>query len=128
MTEPISILVVDDDAEMLQAITRTLQMEGYSVVAKTDAPSAIELIIGTTEKFDLVISDISMPGMKGTTFLTALKTAQPDLPVILITAFGDWGQYHQALREGASLYLSKPIEKSELSASVRHALAGAVRA
>jgi DNA-binding NtrC family response regulator len=127
MTEPASILVVDDDAEMLKALTHALQTEGYSVVARPDATSAIEFIQAGTEPFDLVITDVAMPGMRGTTFLAALKTAQPELPVILITAFGDWGQYEQAMREGACEYLTKPIDKSALLAAVRRALSADAR-
>jgi two-component system, NtrC family, nitrogen regulation response regulator GlnG len=60
--------------------------------------------------------------MKGTTFLAAVKTAFPSVPVIIITAFGDWGQYMEALREGAYEYLSKPLDKTDLLATVTRAL------
>jgi DNA-binding NtrC family response regulator len=123
MIEPLQILVVDDDAEMLKALTHALQMEGYCVTAKPDALSALEFIGSSPEKLDLVIADVSMPGLRGTALLTALKTARPELPVILITAFGDWGQYQQALREGAFEFLTKPVERADLLAVVRRALA-----
>jgi DNA-binding NtrC family response regulator len=118
-----SILLVDDDAEFLKAVTKVLEKADYEVVALPDAPSAMDYITRTKKKFDLVITDVLMPGIRGSTFLSALKTAFPQIPVIVVTAFGDWGQYMEMLREGAYAYLSKPLEKSELLDAVRRALA-----
>ena len=117
-----SILLVDDDVEVLKALTKVLEKEGYQVGAYPDARLAIQFINETKKRFDLVITDVSMPGMKGTTFLAAVKTAFPCVPVIIITAFGDWGQYMEALREGAYEYLSKPLDKADLLAAVSRAL------
>ena len=117
-----SILLVDDDVEVLKALTKVLEKEGYEVGAYPDARLAIQFINETKKRFDLVITDISMPGMTGTTFLAAVKIAFPYVPVIIITAFGDWGQYMEALREGAYEYLSKPLDKAELLAAVTRAL------
>ena len=114
---------MDDDPEVLKALTKVLEKEGYEVAAYTDARLAIRFINETKKRFDLVITDVSMPGMKGTTFLAAVKAAFPFVPVIIITAFGDWGEYMEALREGAYEYLSKPLDKAELLAAVRRALA-----
>ena len=117
------ILLVDDDAELLKALAKVLEKDGYSVVAMPDANSAVRHVNTTKQRFDLVITDISMPGMSGTSLLTAFKTAFPNVPVIIITAFADWGQYMNALREGAFEYLYKPVEKTELLAAVHRALA-----
>ena len=117
------ILLVDDDAELLKALAKVLEKDGYSVVAMPDANSAVRHVNTTKQRFDLVITDISMPGMSGTSLLTAFKTAFPNVPVIVITAFADWGQYMNALREGAFEYLYKPVEKTELLAAVHRALA-----
>jgi DNA-binding NtrC family response regulator len=118
-----SILLVDDDVELLKALTKVLEKEGFSVVPMPDANSALRHVNATKQRFDLVITDVSMPGMSGTTLLTAFKTAFPKTPVIVITAFADWGQYMNALREGAYEYLYKPVEKDLLLASIRRALA-----
>lgn len=125
MNNPRSILVVDDDPEMLKALTFALETEGYEVAARPDSFSALALIQTTAKQFDLVIADVSMPGMKGTELLIVLKTAFPATPVIIITAFGDWEQYAQAMGEGAFEFLTKPIDKAELLACVRRALSGA---
>lgn len=118
-----SILLVDDDVELLKALTKVLEREGYDVVPHANATAAIQHVNATKQRFDLVITDVSMPGMKGTSLLSAFKTAFPRTPVIIITAFGDWGQYMDALREGAYEYLSKPLDKADLLAAVRRALA-----
>jgi DNA-binding NtrC family response regulator len=118
-----SILLVDDDAELLKALTKVLEKEGYEVFAHADAQSAMNFVNASKKRFDLVVTDVSMPGIKGTTFLSAVKTAFPHVPVIVITAFGDWGPYMEALRNGAYEYLSKPLDKTELLATVRRALA-----
>jgi DNA-binding NtrC family response regulator len=117
-----SILLVDDDAELLKALTKVLEKESYHVVAMPSANAAVEHVNKTQQRFDLVITDISMPGMSGTSLLTAFKTAFPKTPVIIITAFADWGQYMDALREGAYEYLYKPVEKDQLLAAVQRAL------
>jgi DNA-binding NtrC family response regulator len=113
---------VDDDEELLKALAKVLEKEGYTVVALPDANNAIRHINTSKQRFDLVITDVSMPGMSGTGLLTAFKTAFPQTPVIIITAFADWGRYMDALREGAFEYLYKPVEKTELLAAVQRAL------
>jgi DNA-binding NtrC family response regulator len=123
VNEGAAILLVDDDVELLKALTKVLEKEGYSVVPAPDANSAVRHINSTKQRFDLVITDVSMPGMSGTALLAAFKTAFPKTPVIIITAFADWGQYMNALRDGAYEYLYKPIEKAELLATIQRALA-----
>lgn len=117
------ILLVDDDVELLKALAKVLEKEGYVVFAHSTANDAIRFVNESKQRFDLVITDVSMPGMKGTTFLSAVKTAFPRVPVIIITAFGDWGQYMETLREGAFDYLYKPLDKEVLLTTVRRALA-----
>jgi DNA-binding NtrC family response regulator len=114
---------VDDDDELRKALMKILEREGFRVIPQATANDAVQFLGSSSHKLDLVITDILMPGMRGTTFLTVLKTAYPDLPVIVITAFGDWGQYDEVLRGGACEYLNKPFDKEELLITVRHALA-----
>ena len=117
-----SILLVDDDVELLKALTKVLEKDGYTVFAQSTANAAIRFVNESKQRFDLVITDVSMPGMKGTTFLAAVKTVFPQVPVIIITAFGDWGQYMEAFRNGAFDYLNKPLDKDQLLATIRRAL------
>lgn len=122
-----SILLVDDDVELLKALTKVLEKENFKVFAHSTANAAIRFVNESKQHFDLVITDVSMPGMKGTTFLSAVKSAFPQVPVIIITAFGDWGQYMETLRNGAFDYLDKPLDKDALLAAVRRALANGTR-
>ena len=117
-----SILLVDDDVELLKALTKVLEKAEYEVVPHADARSAMDFVNSTNKRFDLVITDVFMPGVRGIEFLSSIKAAFPRVPVIVVTAFGDWGQYMDALREGAYEYLSKPLDKSELLAAVARAL------
>ena len=117
-----AILLVDDDVEVLKALKKVLEKDGFEVIPHSDAPSAMRFINETKRRFDLVITDVSMPGMNGMEFLGAMKTAFPKVPVIVITAFGDWGQYMETIRNGAYEYLNKPLDKAELLAAVRRAL------
>ncbi|MCS7048726.1 MAG: response regulator [Verrucomicrobiae bacterium] len=118
-----TILLVDDNTELLTALTKVLEKEGYRVTALPTADRAVEYMNTTNQRPDLIITDVSMPGMKGIEFLSIVKNVFPNIPVILITAFGEWDQYMDALRRGAFAYLSKPIEKNELLTTVRRALA-----
>lgn len=117
-----TIVLVDDDVELLKALTKVLEKGGYEVLPQPDANSAMDFINRTKKGFDVVISDVSMPGASGADFLRRLKTAFPRVPVIMISGFGDWGQYMDMLRDGAYEYLSKPIDKKQLLATVQRAL------
>ncbi len=117
-----TILLVDDNAELLLALTKILEKEGYAITATPDAESALEYLRRAPQKPDLVVSDVSMPGLKGTDLLATVARDWPQVPVILITAFGEWDQYMEALRAGAFAYLSKPIDKTELLATIGRAL------
>jgi DNA-binding NtrC family response regulator len=117
-----TVLLVDDDAEVLKALKKVLEKDGFEVLPYADAPSAMRFINDTKTRFDLVITDVSMPGMTGTAFLNAVKAAFPKVPVIIITAFGDWGEYMETIRNGACEYLNKPLDKTELLSAVHRAL------
>jgi DNA-binding NtrC family response regulator len=117
-----SILLVDDNLELLKALAKVLEKDGYLVVPQSSATDALKHVNATKQLFDLVITDVSMPGMNGLGLLAAYKTAFPQTPVIVITAFGDWGQYMEALRGGAFEYLNKPLDKNDLLATVKRAL------
>jgi DNA-binding NtrC family response regulator len=117
-----AILLVDDDVEVLKALRKVLEKDGFEVLPYPDAPSAMRFINDTKKRFDLVITDVSMPGMTGTAFLSAVKAAFPKVPVIIITAFGDWGQYMETISNGACEFLNKPLDKTELLSAVHRAL------
>jgi DNA-binding NtrC family response regulator len=117
-----SILIVDDDVELLAALTRILNKQGYIAAGATSAGVAMDYVTSGKQRFDLIITDLSMPGINGLAFLTAIKKSMPQVPVIVLTAFGDWDTYAESLRLGAFAYLNKPIDRHQLLNTVRRAL------
>jgi DNA-binding NtrC family response regulator len=115
-----SILVVDDEAAARSALADVLRGEGYAVETAHDAFKAL----GRLEDFapDLVLTDLNMPGMDGVELLRKLKEHDTELPVVLMTAFGGVETAVTAMREGASDYLTKPLNLDELTIVVERAL------
>ncbi len=106
------ILVVDDEEIIRDSLFYILEKEGYDVDKAENGKIAYEKLI--TNHFDLVITDIEMPIMKGTELLEKIKTLNYQTSVILITAFGSLETAITALRHGASDYILKPVEFDEL--------------
>lgn len=111
-----SILVVDDDAGITSLLTEVLRDEGHTVhgvLTAADALAAVE-----QQPFDLMITDLVLPDLRGNALLQRVKKIQPSLPVILITAFGSMELAIQVLREGASDFIAKPFTPDQLLLSV----------
>jgi len=109
------ILVVDDepDIEMLfrQQFRRDLRSGRFTMEFAQSAKAALELIAAAQDKsLILILSDINMPGMSGLELLPQAKAARPDVPVIMITAYGDAETKHKALERGAEALMTKPID------------------
>ncbi|MDO6476473.1 sigma-54 dependent transcriptional regulator [Alteromonas sp. 1_MG-2023] len=102
-----TILIVEDDAGLREALNDTLKLADYRVVAAASAENA--LIQLAAEKVDLVVSDIQMGDMNGLTLLKNIKARYPQLPVLLMTAYATIDDAVQAMRDGATDYLSKPF-------------------
>lgn len=116
----VNLLVVEDDPEMRDLLRKVLEKEGYAVSV---APGTREAVASLSQaKFDLVVTDLVMPGNGGLEILRVIRDGNPTLPVIIITAFGDWGSYSQALEMGAAAYISKPLRMAELIAAIHAAL------
>lgn len=116
MPDPLPIVVVEDDAPLREAITDTLELAGYPVIAAADAKQALGWLDKNTS--GLVLTDVQMPGMDGHALLRTLKVKYPAAPVLLMTAYGQIDRAVQAMREGAADYLAKPFEPERLLASV----------
>jgi DNA-binding NtrC family response regulator len=115
-----AILVVDDDLSALRAIERTLRREGYRVLTALEAPEALRLI--ATEHLDLVITDLRLPRGDGLEVLRKAQVRNPDLPVVMITGYASVEGAVNAMRKGATDYLTKPINLAELRLLVRRTL------
>ena len=115
------VLLVEDDRALREALADTLELGGHDYRAVDCAEAALVAI--AREPFGLVISDVNMPGMDGHQLLCAIRERQPQLPVLLMTAFGAVERAVEAIRRGAVDYLVKPFEpKTLLSLVARHAL------
>jgi CheY-like chemotaxis protein len=113
------ILVVDDepDVEMLfrQQFRRDLRTGRFTMEFAQSAPAALKLIENASEvALILILSDINMPGMTGLELLPKAKALRPEVPVIMITAYGDADTKQKALENGADALLTKPIDFSVL--------------
>jgi two-component system response regulator FlrC len=119
-----SVLVVEDDAALREALLDTLRAAGLAALAAPDAAGALQLL--ATEEVALVISDVQMPGANGYELLTSIRRLRPDLPVVLMTAFGTVAQAVAAMREGATDYIVKPFDAQALIEMARRQLAARV--
>jgi DNA-binding NtrC family response regulator len=114
------LLVVDDEPQMLIAINETLRRRGYCI---TTAGSGMEALCRLKEKYyQLVITDMRMPGVSGIDLIRKVKSLAPQTPVILLTAYGTIQNAVDAMREGAYDYLLKPFSSESLENVVRRAL------
>ena len=116
-----SVLVVEDDAALREALVDTLRAADLSAISAADAPAALELL--QSEEIALVISDVQMPGPNGYQLLSSIKRLRPDLPVVLMTAYGTVAQAVAAMREGATDYIVKPFDAQALIEMARRQLA-----
>ena len=114
------ILLVDDDRQIVTALTRVLSDEGYDVTHAQDGTKGLSL--ATAEPCDLVITDFKLPGVTGMELVQSLHDARPRLPVILMTAHGTTDTAIEATKLGAYDYLLKPFEMPDLLALVEKAV------
>jgi two-component system response regulator HydG len=114
------ILVVDDEVNARTALTELLNEEGYLVESAADGFKALGKVADFAP--DLVLTDLKMPGMDGLQLLAKLREGDPDLAVIVMTAFGEIETAVRAMRSGARDYLAKPVNVGELSVVVAREL------
>ncbi len=116
----IKILVVDDEQGLCAGIREALQREGYVVDASTDSSAALKM--AQDRLYNLVISDIKMPGLSGLELLTQVRAQHRDTIFILMTAYGTVESAVEAMKQGAYDYLPKPLDMKRLRALVQKAL------
>ncbi len=106
------ILVIEDDGEMRDLLKDFLKREGYEVDSVDNGSEAFRNL--ARQLFDLIITDVRMPGLSGLDILPGIKKLQPQASVIVITAFGSDEVCRRAFERGASVYLKKPIHLPNL--------------
>jgi two-component system NtrC family response regulator len=114
------ILVADDDESFRRVLEFGLKQQGYEVKTAADGEQALEQL--KSERFDLLLSDMKMPGLSGLELLMRALELDRDLKVILITAYATVQQAVEAVKLGAFDYLTKPFEKEELAVTIQKAL------
>jgi two-component system response regulator HydG len=119
-TKPRSILVVDDDLAMREMLTSLFSDHGYSVREAASVDEALELV--REEDFDVILSDIKMPGRSGIEMVGELRSIRPETPVVLMTAFGSIDSAVESMRAGAFDYITKPFEPEAVLLTLERSL------
>ena len=114
------MLIVDDEESLVRLFSRLLGAAGYEVSTRADGKAAVELLAST--KFDVIVSDIDMPRMNGIRLLEAVRQHDLDVPVILMTGAPNLETAVQAVKHGALLYLTKPVDTDELERVIGRAV------
>ena len=115
-----SVLVVDDERNMLLVMQMALEEVGFRVLTAERAEDAVQLL--NDPDLDVILTDLKMPGMSGNEFIQVCQQQRDDVPVIVVTAFGSIRSAIECIQAGASNYLTKPFEPEELQFAVQNAL------
>jgi two-component system, NtrC family, response regulator PilR len=116
----VKILIVDDDSSIRNMLSIVLKKDGYEVASADSSEAALRRL--KDESFDLIISDIKMPGVSGIELLKKIKALQPEVPVIMITAFASANDAVEAMKLGAEDYITKPFNLDELKLIISKSL------
>ena len=108
----VSLLIVDDEITQLQTLSGYLKKQGYTIFGETDSEKAVKIL--ERETIDLVLTDFRMPKMDGLSLLREVKRQNPDIGIIVMTAFGSVEDAVEAMKVGADDYLQKPIDLDQL--------------
>jgi DNA-binding NtrC family response regulator len=115
-----TILVVDDHSGMRRSLSMMLRAAGHLAIEAPDGATALDLV--SKKPIDLVITDLRMPGLSGADLLQRLHEVQPQIPVIVITAYGSIASAVEAMRMGALDYVAKPFQEPDLLQRINGAL------
>ncbi len=110
------IMIIEDDSEMRSLLIDFLRDDGYEVDSAGNGSEALLKL--TQGPFDLIISDIRMPGLTGLDILPGIKKLQPQVSIMVITAFGSEEIYRRSIEKGVTAYLEKPICFNKLGALI----------
>ena len=114
------VLVVDDDPVVGKSFNRVLSQKGYVVVTAENAAEALEKM--RSQEYDVVFSDIKMPGMSGIELAEEIKARRPWTPVVIVTGYGSTDNQARAKAAGVSAFLNKPLSPEMIEQSAAHAI------
>ncbi len=112
MPSPLNILVVDDDAPLLNAVEIVLSKRGHSVIKVSSARNALRLFASL--KVDIVVTDVLMPDMDGLSFVKEIRRHSPLIPILMLSADSGRDTVKKAAQLGANGYLMKPFDSDHL--------------
>ncbi len=115
------LLVVDDEWTVIELFSSFLSSKGYQVTAAYNGRDALDLF--NSQPFDLVLADLRMPNMNGLSLLEEMKKIHPQVPVVMISGYGDVETVVKALKLGAENFLTKPVDMDDLERVVEQSLA-----
>lgn len=114
------ILVIDDDQEMNRLLKKVLEKEGY--IVETAVNGLQGFMLAGKYTYDLVITDLKMPGMSGLELIKRVRAMSPDQKIILITAYSGVDNYIRAMGSGAFEFMNKPVKMGDLKVVVHNAI------
>ncbi|MBA3013104.1 MAG: response regulator [Desulfobacula sp.] len=117
-----TILFIDDEAGLVEIGSSLLKRLGYKVETKTDPAEALDYIRSDPSRFDLIITDMTMPHLSGDQLIKEILKINPEMPVILCTGFSNKIDSEGAIMIGAKRYIEKPLNKNQLAYTVRKVL------
>ncbi|AMV70942.1 hypothetical protein JCM30471_27620 [Desulfuromonas carbonis] len=117
----LKILIVDDEKNILMTVRHALEPKGYEVVAATTGEEALRQL--EQQSFDLLLLDLRLPGIGGMSVLQTVSEQHPQVPVVIVSAYGTVGNAVEAMKLGAIDFLEKPFSPEELRETVRRILA-----
>jgi two-component system sensor histidine kinase/response regulator len=118
----LSVLIVDDDEALLEALPEALRLRMGGVIVETADSAAAALDRIADRDYDAIVTDIKMPGMDGLELLDEIRTRRPDTPTLIITGHGENELVVHALRGGAHDFIQKPIDRDYFVAALYRAI------
>ena len=113
----VRIMIIEDDEEMRTLLKDFFEQEGFETDAASNGVDALRAI--SEDHFDLVVTDIRMPGLTGLDILPAIRKLKPETPILVMTAYGSDDLRRRILERGATIYLEKPVRLSRLKTLIQ---------
>ncbi len=116
-TPMVRIMIIEDDEEMRSLLEDFFEAEGFKTDSASNGADALRIL--SKNHFDLVITDIRMPGLTGLDILPTIRRLKPEIPIIVMTAYASDDARRRSLERGATAYLEKPVHLSKLRTVIR---------
>jgi DNA-binding response OmpR family regulator len=120
MNDSIKVLLVDDEEEFVTTLAERLEMRGFDPSIAISGDQALSMV--QDKAFDLIVLDLMMPGIGGLEVMKQIKSANPDMPIILLTGQGSTKEGMEGMNQGAFDFLMKPLDIEELISQIHEAL------